>query len=90
MRRVTSAGSAPRRLLLLIAMLTSKTFRLKRVTFAIATTDGNRTAVSLPVGAVIHVIGGQTETDTRMVDVQWLGNSLVMFAIDVLERGEER
>jgi len=71
-------------------MLTVKSFRLNRATLAIETIDGSHmAAVDLLVGAVIQVTGGPTETDSGMVDVQWLGNSLVMFAIDLQERGEE-
>ena len=71
-------------------MLTGRTFRLKTETLAVETLDGgHRVAVSMPVGAVIHVIHGPTETDSRMVDIQWLGKSLVMFAVDVWARGEE-
>ncbi len=70
-------------------MLTGKTFRLKSATLAIETLDASRHAVTLPVGAIIHVTGGPTKTDTRMVDVRWLEKPLVIFTVDLLERGEE-
>lgn len=70
-------------------MLSGKLFRLKNSILAVEDISGHRTAVTIPAGAVIHVISGPTPSDQRMVDIRWMDRSLVMFAIDIQERGEE-
>lgn len=69
-------------------MLGGKCFTLKRYTLAIDLIDGKRTAVSVPAGATIEVLPGSTNGDI-MVDVLWDGRAVVMFAVDVTERGTE-
>ena len=68
-------------------MLTGKRFRLKTPTLEIETIDGKRTAVSVPVGAIIEVTHGPSPTDSRMLDVTWEGKALVMFHDDIKTRG---
>jgi hypothetical protein len=70
-------------------MLSGKSFRLKREVLAIESVDGCRTAVTIPDDAVIEVMSGPTPSDKRMVDVRWMDRELVMFAVDIQERGEE-
>jgi hypothetical protein len=70
-------------------MLSGKSFRLNREVLAIENVDGRRTALTLPADAVIEVVSGPTPSDKRMVDVRWMHRELVMFAIDLQERGEE-
>ena len=45
--------------------------------------------VMVPTGAVVTVLGGPRPDDMRMVDILWDKRTLVMFATDILERGEE-
>ena len=71
------------------AMLTGRKFRLNRATLAIEYAEGNRSAVSLPSASVVQVTSGPTPTDTRMVDITWRGRQLIIFAVDLQERGED-
>jgi hypothetical protein len=45
-------------------------------------------ATTVPAGTIIKVLSGPTPGD-RMIDVLFEDRSMVMFAIDVQERGEE-
>lgn len=70
-------------------MLSGKRFRLKRTTISIETAVEDRIVVMVPTGAVVTVLSGPRPDDMRMVDVLWDTRTLVMFAVDILERGEE-
>lgn len=70
-------------------MLSGKRFRLKRTTISIETTVEDRMVVMVPTGAVVTVLSGPRPDDMRMVDILWDRRTLVMFAVDILERGEE-
>jgi hypothetical protein len=70
-------------------MLSGKRFRLKRATISIETTIEDRLMVMVPTGAVVTVLSGPRPDDMRMVDILWDKRTLVMFAGDILERGEE-
>lgn len=50
--------------------------------------DGKRTAVTVPAGATIEVLPGPTPGDVSL-EVRWDGRDVVMFAVDVTERGTE-
>ena len=69
-------------------MLTGKRFRMTRDTLAIDSSGEKRTAVAVPTGEIVEVIRGPRPDDTRMVDVEWNGRILVMFAEDVEGRGQ--
>ena len=69
-------------------MLSGKCFTLNRSTLAIDLIDGKRTAVSVPESATIEVLPGSTKGDVT-VEVLWDGRAVVMFAVDVTERGIE-
>ena len=69
-------------------MLTGKKFKLNRATLAIDIVNGNRRAISIPLGSIIKVLSGPTEGD-RMVDVLWESKTVEMFAVDVDVRGAE-
>lgn len=70
-------------------MLTGQHFRLLVETLGIETIgDDNRVAVMVPAGETITVLSGPRPDDTRMVDVQWRGKTLVMFYQDIRKRGE--
>ena len=70
-------------------MLSGKRLRLKRATISIESTVDDRLVVMIPTGAVVTVLSGPRPDDMRMVDILWDKKPLVMFAVDILERGEE-
>jgi hypothetical protein len=71
-------------------MLTGKRFTLKKSILALDATEGTRTAVTVPAGAVIKVTSGPSrEDDTGTVSVLWDGRTVAMFAIDIRSRGAE-
>jgi hypothetical protein len=70
------------------AMLTGRRFKLERSTLSIGEVDGKRVAVTIPAGNTVKVIAGPRDGD-RMIDVLWEGRMLVMFAIDLKQRGIE-
>ncbi len=69
-------------------MLTGKRFKLKERTLAIEVLDGERKAISIPVGTILKVIPGATDAG-QTVDVLWGNRTLEMFACDVTMRGTE-
>ena len=69
-------------------MLSGKRLTLKRSTLAIDVIDGKRTAVSVPAGAIIEVLPGSTNGDITL-EVLWERRTVVMFVVDVTERGTE-
>jgi hypothetical protein len=70
-------------------MLTGKRFRLRRKTLGIERNNGKSIAVSVPAGAIIVLADCPRPNDMRLVDVIWDDRTLVLFAEDVLVRGEE-
>lgn len=68
-------------------MYTGRMFRLAKSIFAVESVEGNRTAVEIPAGVILEVSSGPTPTDQRMVDTIWDGRHLVIFAVDLEERG---
>jgi hypothetical protein len=69
-------------------MLAGAQFRLSADTIGIEGFNGRRAAVQIPAGSVITVESGPRPDDQRMVEVQWDGRRLVMFAEDIEQRGE--
>jgi hypothetical protein len=67
-------------------MLIGKRFTLARPTIAIDIADDKRAAVTIPAEALIEVIAG-TRSEDSMIDVLWKGRVLLMFAVDIEERG---
>jgi hypothetical protein len=66
-------------------------YRLNTDTIAVlASGDGKSTSLQIPAESTITVLEGLTDSDmpNRQVRVQWIGKTLRMFAVDVLERGE--
>lgn len=72
-----------------VLTLTGRRFRLERATLALGVADGKRSAVTIPVGAVIKVVSDPTGTGNPMVDVHWEGQTLTMFEVDVNVRSTE-
>jgi hypothetical protein len=54
----------------------------------ITTVDGQNLAITVPKGAVISVVDGPMD-GTRLVDVTWDGKTLMMFTIDLKQRGQQ-
>jgi hypothetical protein len=48
--------------------------------------NGKRIPVTVPKGAVLKVVNGPLD-GTRLVDVEWDGETIMMFTADVRERG---
>ena len=69
------------------SMLTGKRFKLVKPTLAIDVIDGKRCAITIPAEATIKVISGPSGHGDQMLHVLWEGRTVVMFAVDVQERG---
>ena len=69
-------------------MLSGRRFMLRRATLALDTIDGKRVATTVPAGSIILIVSGPMGND-RLLDVLWEGREISMFAIDVVERGNE-
>jgi len=69
-------------------MLPGQRFRLRAGTLGVDEGSGQRrTMVTLPAGSVFRVCaGGQAGPD--MVEVEWDGKRILMFAVDIEQRGE--
>ena len=48
--------------------------------------NGKRIPVTVPKGAVVKVMNGPLD-GTRLVDVEWDGEAVMMFTVDLRERG---
>ena len=70
-------------------MLTGRSFLLTTDVLGVQKIDGKFVAVTIPAKAVIRVTSGPTPTDSRLVEVVWDGDELLMFAEDVQNRGRE-
>jgi len=70
-------------------MLSGKQFKLERATLGVGTADGGkRHAITVPSGAIIQVASGP-ENGNGMVIVNWEGQTVEMFLVDVTLRGTE-
>jgi hypothetical protein len=70
-------------------MLSGKTFRLTVQTLAVENTADGRRPVHVPASETVTVLSGPKPDDRRMVDVLWKERRLVMFAEDIMGRGQE-
>jgi hypothetical protein len=61
-------------------------FRIQTPTLAIMSQDGHRIPVTIPQGAIVAVIEGPLDGN-RLVDVTWESKTVMMFTIDLRERG---
>ena len=66
-------------------MITGKRFKLKDRILGVEVLDGERKAVSIPVGAIIEALTNGDQT----VDVLWGNRRLETFACDLITRGSE-
>ena len=56
-------------------------------TLAIMSRDGQRIPMTIPNGGIVR-IAARNRHDRHLVDVEWEGKAMLMFAVDVRERGE--
>ncbi len=61
-------------------------FRFHTPTLAILAQDGHKIRIMIPQGAMVEVEAGPLD-GTRLVDVRWEGKIVMMFTIDLRERG---
>jgi len=62
-------------------------YRLNAPTLAIMSLpNGKRIPVTVPKGGIVKVVNGPLD-GTRLVDVEWDGSMVMMFTIDLRERG---
>ena len=61
-------------------------YRLNKPSLAIGTRDGQRLTVVIPANATVYVL--KRHGRDRFVDVDWDGQTVEMFAVDLTERGE--
>jgi hypothetical protein len=62
-------------------------YKLNTPTLAIMSLpNGKRIPVTVPKGAVVMVVNGPLD-GTRLVDVEWDAEAVMMFTIDLRERG---
>ena len=69
------------------SMLTGKRFKLAKATLAIDVIDGKRTAITIPAEATIKVVSEPSGHGDQMIHALWEGRTVVMFAVDIQERG---
>jgi hypothetical protein len=69
-------------------MITGKRFKLQKPPQAVDVIDAERSAVTIPIGAIIEVAADPADGD-GLVDVLWEGRIVVMFATDLNVRGAE-
>ncbi len=64
--------------------MAGKRYRLKTPTLAIVN-QSERLSVMVPSGAIVQVSAGPLDED-RLVDVEWEGKAILMFASDLRDR----
>jgi hypothetical protein len=63
-----------------------KRYRLKNSTLAIMVHKGQQLPLTVPLGGVVQVAGQLN--GNKLVDVEWEGKPLRMFAMDLRKRAE--
>jgi hypothetical protein len=62
-------------------------YKLNTPTLAIMSLpNGKRIPVTVPKGTTVKIVNGPLD-GTRLVDVEWDGDQLMMFTADIRERG---
>ena len=62
-----------------------ETFRLNMPTIALFSEEGRQVARTVPQGAVVQV---NTLEGDKLIEVEWEGRTILMFAQDIRTRGE--
>lgn len=68
-------------------MKNGEIFRLTRAAMAIALREGRHTAIMVPQGAIIELLNGPFD-GTRLMDVRYLGELIMMFTDDMTTHTE--
>ena len=68
------------------AQMKRKSYRLSASTLAVIYSAGQRLPVTIPAGAVVTIEGN--EGQIGLVEVEWGGRVVTIFAEDLHERGE--
>jgi hypothetical protein len=64
-----------------------ETWSMKNSTLAILVHNGQHLPLTVPLGGVVQVAAGRLN-ENQLVDVEWQGKPLMMFAVDLRDRGE--
>ena len=67
--------------------MVGKRYRLNTAALAIMNHEGQRFRMTIPLDDVVQVIAGPLDEDW-LLDVEWKGKALTMFANDLREHGE--
>jgi hypothetical protein len=67
--------------------MAQRTYRTNRPTLAIANRDGKNVVVTVPAGAP-YIKAHDFPPRNRLVEVEWNGQIVKMFAMDIGDRGE--
>ena len=62
-------------------------YRLKTPTLAILEQDGQKLPLTVPMNATVCVLDG-LPVGTQLVNVEWEAKRVLMFTIDLRDRGE--
>ena len=64
-------------------MTKGQKFRLSQSTYGL---DSGKQPIQVPIDSVVEVLTGEVD-DHRMVEVDWQGTRVMLFAVDVQDRG---
>ncbi len=67
--------------------MVGKRYRLNNAALAIINQDGERFRMTIPLGGVVEVMAGPLD-ENWLLDVEWNGRAMTMFAADIRERAE--
>jgi len=62
-------------------------FRLEKSTLAIGEVNGKPVAVTIPAGDTVEANAAPSAAGNEMVDVLWEDRRVVMYAVDLKQRG---
>lgn len=63
-----------------------KRYFLRKTTLAILEQNGHKIPLTIPLGAEVWVVDAADEN--QLVNVEWEGKRVLMFAMDLRDRGE--
>ena len=70
----------------MLSVMPGQTFVLNSPTLAITTIDGARAPITIPQNATVRA-GQPLEGRATLIEVHWEGRSLLMFIVDLQQRG---
>ncbi len=69
------------------SLMVGQRYRMKTPTLAILVQGGERVPMTIPSSGIVRVLR-QNHFDIHQVDVEWEGKVMLMFAVDLRDRGE--